>query len=277
METKEIQRNLLNRLALLQKAYETNLTKVYELFDDEAIHDFRVAIRRILAFIRFVDIFCPIEINANLRTLLKSNIKQFNKLRDIQVQIQYLINFLKKFPETIDFLVFLKKEEKKQIQKLKKVITSSNFDNSGEIFYYRMHLMSFECFQKIDFDGIIIVLKDVFREVEKAISNIIENDFATFHKTRLAFKRFRYTVETIESILSIPKAKVKELQNIQTVLGEIQDYTVTLALLEKFSKGDLFKFSNFVEFIKQKREGKVKEFWEMLAILEFWRDYIMKN
>jgi len=277
METNEIQKTLLNRLVLLQKAYEKNLNKIKESFDDEAIHDFRVAIRRLLSFIRFIENFCSIENNINLRKLLKSNIKQFNKLRDTQVQIQYLINFIKKFPETIEFLVFLKKKEKKQIQKLKKIINSPNFDHSGEIFYYRIQLKPLECFKKIDLKSINAVLNDAFREVETCISNIVENDFSTFHKTRLAFKRFRYTVETIENILSIPKAKLKELQNVQTVLGEIQDFTVTIALLEKFSKEEVSKYSNFVEFIKQKREEKVNEFWTMLSILEFWSDFCREN
>ncbi len=279
MEDLRIQENLLQRLALLQKNYEVNLSKTKENFDDEAIHDLRVCIRRLLAFVRFIDSFCESETNLILKTKLKKNIKLFNKLRDIQVQIEYIINIIKKFPATLDFLVSLKKQEKKQIKKLKKILSGTEFDLAGELFFYRIELKNLECFNNITFNGIFELAKFTFMETEKAVSEIFIDDFTTYHKTRLAFKRFRYTIETVQNILQVSNERLKELQNIQTILGEIQDYTVMLELFSEFLKDEgkeLWEFQNFVEFIQQKRRLKVEDFWKKLNFVEFWRNFFMK-
>ncbi len=279
MEDLRIQENLLERLALLQKNYEANLGKTKEIFDDEAIHDLRVCIRRLLAFVRFIDCFCESETNLILRTRLKKNIKLFNKLRDIQVQIDYLINFIKKFPETLDFLVSLKKQEKKQIKKLRKILITNEFDLGGDLFFYRLELRNLKCFNSISYDRVFELAKATYVETESAISNIIENDFSTYHRTRLAFKRFRYTIETVQNILLISNERLKELQNIQTILGEIQDYTVMLGMFSEFLKKEgkeLLQFQNFVEFIQQKRKLIVEDFWNKLNFIEFWRNFFME-
>jgi CHAD domain-containing protein len=85
-------------------------------------------------------------------------------------------------------------------------------------------------------------------------------------------------VETTEEIIMSSKEKLKELQMLQTILGEIQDLTVLLKLFEDFklNKGtDVSGFLDFVENIKQKREKKEREFWDKLSCLEYWDKFLM--
>lgn len=278
MESNEIKKVLINRIKNLREAYADNLEIVQKNFDEEAIHDLRVSIRRILAFMFFIDELCGQTVNPILSSNLKSKIKKFNKLRDIQVQIQLAINYIKKYPEIIDFLFFLRKKEKKQIKKLKEFLNESNLNLSGEIFFYQSNLQSLECLKNITFEKIRQIALNSFNELKISLDNIIMNNYTTYHKTRLKIKQFRYIIETIEQIIHSPNEKLKEIQELQTILGEIQDYTVLLSLFEKYSQKsniDLSSYSNFVNFIKQKREKKEVEFWNKKNLLEFWEVFLM--
>jgi len=278
MVLNNIQGILIYRIKLLRVSYSENLKKIRENFDPDAIHDLRVAIRRILSFISLIDEICRTEVDEPLQQSLKAEIKRFNKLRDIQVQIGILINFIKKYPELLDFLFFLKKKEEKQIKKLRTVITQAGFDLSGEILFYQIKLKDHQCFQNIQMSQIVSVVKNALEDVRTSIQNITLGDYKSYHKTRLTIKKFRYIVETTEEIIMSSKEKLKELQMLQTILGEIQDLTVLLKLFEDFNlnKGtDVSGFLDFVENIKQKREKKEREFWDKLSCLEYWDNFLM--
>lgn len=278
MESLEIKKTLINRIKNLRKAYSDNLEIVKDKFDDEAIHDLRVSIRRILAFMFFVDELCNQKLNPSLLTNLKAKIKKFNKLRDIQVQLQFAINHIKKFPELVDFLFFLKKKETKQIKKLKSIIKETNFDLSGDIFFYQKNLQTLECLNNTTIEKIVNVAYSTFKELKDSLSNIVMKDYTTYHKTRLKVKKFRYIIETVEQIIQSPKENLKQIQELQTILGEIQDFTVLISLIEKYCQSkniNLSSFLNFVEFIKQKREEKENEFWDKIHYLEYWDNFLM--
>ncbi|MFN3306718.1 MAG: CHAD domain-containing protein [Candidatus Kapaibacteriota bacterium] len=276
MENFEIKKTLLNRLDNLRQFYVKNLDYVIETFDDEAIHDLRVSIRRILAFMYLIDQICAETIYEELQKQLKTKIKRFNKLRDVQVQIATIINYIKKFPVLADFLVFLKKNEKKQIKKLKSALLYNEFDLRGDIFFYRNHISQRECLSKTSINYLANIALNSFIDVDNSIKEIQPSNFSSYHKTRLKVKKFRYVVETLESIMSIPRDKIKEIQTIQTILGEIQDLTVLVHLVETFCSKEgqgILKFSNFVEFVQHKREEKEEDFWENISKFDFWMDF----
>ncbi len=278
MVTLEIRKTLNKRLQNLRETYTDNLDKVRKSFEDEPIHDLRVSIRRILAFMSFMNEMCGKEINPELFSDLKKKIKRFNKLRDAQVQLNFLINNLKKYPELLDFICNLKRKEKKQVEILKSFIFQSEFNLSGEIFFYQNNLKTLECLELLTIRDIgKIAYKSLF-EVKNALESIKYGEYDTYHKVRLKIKKFRYIIETIEQIIQSPKEKLKSIQELQTLLGDIQDLTVLLALLDKFCQKKQLNvsiFLNFVEFIKQKREEKEKDFWENVKILEFWDNYLL--
>ncbi len=276
MEELEIKKLLLNRLDSLRQTYVNNLDYVIKSFDDEAIHDLRVSIRRILSFMYLIDQICNETIYEELQKQLKTKIKKFNKLRDVQVQITTIINYIKKFPILADFLVFLKKNEKKQIKKLKSALLCQEFDLRGDIFFYRNHISQKECISKTSINYLANIALNSLIEVETSIKEIQPSNFSSYHKTRLKVKKFRYIMETIESILSIPRDKIKEIQTIQTILGEIQDLTVLIHLIETFCSEEgleISKFSNFVEFVQHKRQEKEEDFWENISKFDFWMNF----
>lgn len=277
MEDLNIKKSFIHRLEVLRQSYIINLEKILETFEEEAIHDLRVSIRRILSFMYFVDQICNNPINVVLQKQLKTKIKKFNKLRDVQVQILTIINYIKKFPDLADFLVYLKKNEKKQIKKLKSTILSPGFDLRGDIFFYKISISQKECIIKVNLKQLADIALKTYSEVITSIQEIQPSNFPSYHKTRLKVKKFRYTMETLESILSIPKDKIKEIQTIQTILGDIQDLTVLGHLIEAFctkEQVEISKFSNFIDIINHKREEREKDFWANVSKFDFWLNFL---
>ncbi|MCX7880217.1 MAG: CHAD domain-containing protein [Ignavibacteria bacterium] len=269
------------RFKTLKELFGNLFLEVQKSFDDDAIHDLRVTTRRLLAFIDFLNELCGQSNYPDLRLSLRRFAKRFNKMRDIQVQIGYFINFVKKFPKTLDFLVELKKREKKQIKNLKKYIETSTLDEfSGLFFFYWSEIKNSNCFKNLSSLSLAETAEKTFDELNFAKGNIILGNYATYHKTRIALKKFRYTIEILEKIWGIEKTRIKELQQIQNNLGEIQDYSVMLTEIDKICskrKYDMSNFFDFVEFIKQKREEKEKEFWNCGEIFDFWANFLKND
>ena len=69
---------------------------------------------------------------------------------------------------------------------------------------------------------------------DEAFSHVIQTYFAmdaenpaSIHKLRIAFKKFRYTLEIIHPLLSnFPDANFERMHNYQAKMGEIQDMQV---------------------------------------------------
>ena len=58
---------------------------------------------------------------------------------------------------------------------------------------------------------------------------------SSIHRVRIAFKKFRYTLEIIHPLLpGFPETQFKNMHNYQTAMGEIQDVEVLLQTLDDF-------------------------------------------
>jgi len=61
---------------------------------------------------------------------------------------------------------------------------------------------------------------------------------ATIHRTRVAFKKFRYMVEALQPLFAeITPERVATMQDYQSMMGEVQDTEVFLARLDKYTRG----------------------------------------
>ena len=59
----------------------------------------------------------------------------------------------------------------------------------------------------------------------------------TIHKTRVAFKKFRYQIEVLSPLLpGVSEAQLTEMQEYQAMMGDIQDVTTLRQSLERFAR-----------------------------------------
>jgi CHAD domain-containing protein len=101
------------------------------------------------------------------------------------------------------------------------------------------------------------------------------DDTSTIHKTRVAFKKFRYLVERLASHLpGVSKELLEAMRQYQTILGEIQDAEVMLRAFDKFARKrhlDPKVAEPFRQGWRRRRERRVKAFVRTADQLsDFW-------
>ena len=114
-----------------------------------------------------------------------------------------------------------------------------------------------------------------FETVRARYRHVGRRNLAMIHQIRIAFKKFRYMVEALASIVpGISDRQLRAMQAYQQRLGKIQDVEVLLARLEKFAKkGELEEsfFQAFREKLLRRRDRLVTRFLSSAdRLLEFW-------
>ncbi len=271
---------LLRRIELLDSLFRKSFDKVEKSFDEDAIHDLRVCCRRIIAFHNFVSRLELLTTDTNLVTQLKHLLKSLNKVRDFQVQKYYIVENISKFPILLDFLVFLKIKEDKQINKLRHNFKGNLYRGLfGLIFFYKLSIKNKLNPISLTFETINEILKDVLKQVLAERSKIEPKNYSTYHRTRIAVKKFRYTMEIVQPIYGFQQEELKNLQKVQTILGNIQDYSVLLNLLTSFIEKSSIpteKYDKFLDFIDEKLVQLEQDF-NTNTTLDFWIEFFAKN
>jgi CHAD domain-containing protein len=74
-----------------------------------------------------------------------------------------------------------------------------------------------------------------FAQVAQLCRHVRADDTKTIHRTRIAFKRFRYMVEALSPLLpAVTEDHRRAMRGYQCMMGDIQDMEVLLAALDKF-------------------------------------------
>ena len=80
----------------------------------------------------------------------------------------------------------------------------------------------------------------------------------SFHRTRIEFKKFRYTWEALAPLVPIPKSIETGLKAVQNILGEIQDSVVSITLFLEFLV-DSRQTQPSAEFLQFLREAEQRQ------------------
>ena len=233
--TKNLTEHLLNSLDKSFGIYSANIDTCIQLFSEEPVHDLRVSIRRFIACIRFINDIIPNYYYKEFRALLKQEFKSFTILRDTQVQILTLGELTYRFPVLYTFYNKLLCDEQKLIESLKIKIASFEDDEIGSLaFFLKLYIRQKLPKIKADFS----IFDEIGRKRYEAVSRLIDmvdpEKVDTIHKVRLEFKKFRYTMEIIQSYIGIGQEELKRMKAFQTIMGLIQDNRVMLRNLRKF-------------------------------------------
>jgi len=100
-----------------------NFERVYSNPSEEAIHDLRVSIRRLLTHLNFLSFLSDQDEHVSkqygiLHKKLKRYLKSFNQLRDLQIQIQYIENHASENHSPLKLLEILKCDETARLSRL---------------------------------------------------------------------------------------------------------------------------------------------------------------
>jgi CHAD domain-containing protein len=278
-ETKEdpstltVNQLLLAALDKRWKNYRAQLKRCRAEFSNEAVHDLRVAARRMLALIQLLNSIAARPRLQKLNRAFKDQLNQFDDLRDTQVMLAEISETIKELPQLQKFQYHLQIVEEDLLKTLRKKLKVIDlFDVSKRIRKTRESLetnsddeLALQTLQAVD--HAFLVTKQRHSWIDSAQS-------ATIHRVRIAFKAFRYMVEIIQPLLKdFPPDNLKQMNDYQSLMGEIQDVEVIMQTLADFpSSASSFDHQPVRRYYERCHAEAISAFIEDMNQLDtFWR------
>jgi CHAD domain-containing protein len=261
------------------QTYREQLEQCQEAFSEEAVHELRVATRRLLAQLTLLDYIVPSAALEKARRMLKRRLAALGDLRDTQVQRSFADQKATSFPELVLLCIWLERRERRLVKsaaakverfktrKLERWLSIVNASLTAKAGGPRAQnrLAS-------------VVLRSTARAFAEAVERRRAIDLAnlrTIHQTRVAFKRFRYMVESLSPALTgLNKRQLRTLAYYQRKMGIIQDLEVMQACVASYTaehkkSADLLR--PFCRYLRQRRARALRSFLKSADRLsEFW-------
>ena len=256
------------------RTYRSELKRCQNEPTEEAVHDLRVATRRLLALVDLLRAIVPHPRLQELRRTLMNQLKELNDLRDTQVMLVEVSESLGELPEIESFQKFLNKRERRLLRSTTKAIKSFKYSGVRK----RMDAVRKKILkQRLDkvLDSLMLqAADDRFSTVIRRYKRVDPANPGTIHRMRVAFKKFRYMVKIIYPLVpNYPENNFKQMHEYQGVMGDIRDMEVLLSTFEDFAERDASYNPEPVLRYYQKRYSEcINAFIEdMHQINTFWR------
>jgi len=211
--------------------------------DVEALHNFRVAIRKVRAILGSFRGVMSKSVRKSTNTTLSQVMQQTNKKRDNDVAVMTFTQLRDESPKALRepitlILDFYQKREKKLTKKLAKLIGSDEVQDMLEMILAIK--VEDRLFKKVANQPIILtaleVVKNHFDMIVKSGEKIdMSSDDNVYHKIRIAFKKLRYTLDLLTFMTDESKMELflTDLKSIQTTLGDMHDIQIQRSEIEK--------------------------------------------
>ena len=241
--------------------------------DADALHDFRVALRRLRTTIQNFegDKGAPF-LGSPLRSALKEWRAQIGKLgdklgavRDFDVLGDYVRDFDKEGSDGLrEFEELLKHERKERFAPMTRKIERTNEPGKlrEQFARWSLGLPGIYSLSHIELEPVAKQILGARVEESIALGSSLQNgNEEAQHELRRTLRRVRYTLETFSPCFDKGiKKSVKQLVELQDLLGEMQDRTVLQEWLDKsFGKGAPDDIKAFAQHGVKRREELLEE------------------
>jgi CHAD domain-containing protein len=236
-----------NSLRLLEKSlkkqwrcYRKQLKRCQKQFTEETIHDSRVGARRLLSTVELLGGFLSAARVRKVERALKQHLDTFDGLRDTQVQLPVIERLQRTFPAARPFYAFLQERENRLVKSTRKNIKKVGTQHLDRLIAACRDEVQTRRRKCPPEKAVALLLESVDRAFACAgrlRARIDPRDTDTIHRARVAFKKFRYMVETLVPCLPNPAPKLLDaMRHYQTMMGRIQDAEMLRLALEKFRR-----------------------------------------
>ncbi len=233
MDTQTLLRDTLNSR---WDKYKSELKTCRREFSEEAVHDFRVAARRLLSLLELLREILQDPGIKKARRVMKDQLDELDELRNTQVLLADLSESIVDTPMLRPFQAHLQKKERKLLRTTRKEIKSMQTASVAKRIKQLEQAMGDPDLASLD-TSLFSVVDEAFAIVMQRYALVDPSLPSTIHRVRLAFKKFRYMVEVIHPILQgFPADYLKNLHNYQSAMGDIQDMEVALQELADFNQ-----------------------------------------
>jgi CHAD domain-containing protein len=261
------------------ESYRERLRQRQDKFSEEAVHELRVATRRLLAQFILLSCVAPSAALEKARRLLKRRLATLGDLRDAQVQRLFIEEKAAGFPELALLHGWLQRRERRltrsaadkvnrfKTKKLEKWIAAMTAGLTANARRSRA--------QRQLASAVLRAAARAFAEAVERRRAIDVADMRTVHQTRVAFKRFRYMLESLSpGVTGLSRRQLRALAYYQHKMGIIQDLEVMQAGVARYSregKKRKARFERFSRYLRQRRARALRSFLKSAdRLFEFW-------
>ena len=271
--TPETNQTLLEALEQRWKNYRAELKRCRAEFSNEAVHDLRVATRRMLALIQLLNSIAPRPRLQKLTRAFKEQLDEFDDLRDTQVILAEISEIIHDLPQLHDFQKHLQFTEEKLLRNLRKKI--KQLESSEVTKRIRKTHEAIETAPNSDLKSQVMqAVDDVYLITKQRLGWVDATRSATIHRVRIAFKSLRYMIEIVQPLLhDFPVENFKRMNDYQSLMGEIQDAEIFAQTLADFSEHASFSDLEPVRRYYERRHAEaISAYTEAMNQIDtFWR------
>lgn len=230
--------HLLDLLEERTTNYKKKTKRCREELSNDAIHDMRTSVRRLLAALEIVAFFTSTSKVEKVADRLKDQMDGFSDLRDMQVMLDKLSDDINILPQLEPFQNYLAKREKRRKSADEKHL--QNIKPGGINKRLLKIQKAWEDLSAEEVEGKLPQAVDgAFLTVIQRYSEVNPSQLTTIHRLRVTFKKFRYMVEAIHPCLpNVPESLLRRMDEYQTRLGNIHDIQVFLETVAEFADQD---------------------------------------
>jgi CHAD domain-containing protein len=236
-----------------------------------------VAARRLLATIELLEGFLRPKIVDEVRCRIKEHLDIFDDLRDTQVQLVAVNGLQPIFPAARNFCEWLKKREARFRKKTCNCVKRSKTKPLAKLIVACDDVFDRELEKRSRKAGATLLVRSIdkaFRQTTRLRERIRTVRPKTIHRTRVAFKRFRYMMELLANDLPADEKMLAEMQHYQTMMGDIQDAEVLLRSFDKFVRKKNIRAESATQLqdeLVRRRDWLIKVYMDAAGQLrEFW-------
>jgi CHAD domain-containing protein len=256
---------------------------------EKSIHDLRVAAREFQALLRILQALDAHPRVKKIRRFLGKQLDQLNEVHDAQVMLQEANQRLESLPQLDPFRDYLQAGAEKLARSARKDIRRSKpSDLKKRVKRARQVARKHSDDQQL-VEHLLQVVDDAYAKTNEALTELNAAYPATIHRVRIAFKEFRYMIETIQPFLpDYPESYPDRMHDYQDAMGKVRDATVFLSKLKEFEQDlqqrgqgqaqpfdskpvELFYEKRLEELIQAyfQRKGEINSFWRAAPDLPF--------
>ena len=205
--------------------------------------------------------------------LFKDQLDEFDDLRDTQVILAELSTILQELPQLDEFEQRLRSHEKQMLQDLHRKLKQRDTSEVARWIRKTQDALAEETDSELHAQ-ILDAVDDAFLDVRQRLAWVDLARSATIHRVRVVFKAFRYMVEIVNPLVKdFPPALLKQMNEYQTLMGNIQDAEVFARILADFGASAPFSDQEAVKHYYEKRRTEAISAFAgaMDQLHTFWR------
>ncbi len=206
------------------------LRRIKDAKDQEALHDFRVAIRRLRSLLRAYRPWLGRAAGKKVRRRLRDLGRATNAARDAEVQIVWLEaqrqHLARRERAGLNWLLRRRRDEKRQAYRAARRHAAKDVERIAQMLRDRLETLEERVPLRFR-EAVGLLLQEQATEVERRLAAIAgADDDEAAHEARIHAKRLRYLVEPLQKEVPEARAVVRRTKRLQDLLGDLHDMHV---------------------------------------------------